>query len=251
MTVAEPDRPCPQGLSFGQDAHGYDASRPGYPAGTARWLLGEPSGPVQVVDLGAGTGLLTEQLVSDGHRVIAVDPSLAMLRQLRGRVPSVAVGARAEGLPLADESLDGVVAAQVWHWVEQRRGAAEVARVLRPGGLLGLVWYARDHRVDWIAEIDAVTRRPSWAGLTPRVGMAAPTLGADLVLDGRRSVEHPQRLDVGAFGRLAATWSWVRTAPDSERVLASVTRIARSVAGPDGILTVPQVCECFRCRRAG
>jgi SAM-dependent methyltransferase len=244
-----PDSTSPSAVSFGDDAQGYDANRPGYPAGTVRWLLGEPSASLEVVDLGAGTGLLTGQLVADGHRAIAVDPSLAMLRQLCARVPAPA--ARAEGLPIATETVDAVVAAQAWHWVEQRPGSAEVARVLRPAGVLGLVWYARDHRVDWIAEIDEVTRRPSWAGLTPRVGMPAPQLGPRLQLDGQRSVAHPQQLDVEGFCRLAATWSWVRTAPDREQLLAAVARIVRRVAGPRGSVSVPQVCECFRYRLAG
>jgi len=71
--------------SFGSVAAGYAALRPGYPADAVAFLLG--GAPARVLDLGAGTGLLTEVLLAAGHQVVAVDPSAEMLEQLRARLP--------------------------------------------------------------------------------------------------------------------------------------------------------------------
>lgn len=135
--------------SFGAVAADYAAMRPGYPADAVAFLLGTP--PRRVLDLGAGTGLLTEVVLRAGHEVLAVDPSAAMLAQLSARLPGVAteVGG-AESVPLADGSVDAVVAGQAAHWFEPAPAAAELRRVLRPGGVVGFLWNTRDERVPWV-----------------------------------------------------------------------------------------------------
>ena len=135
--------------SFGSVAADYATLRPGYPADVVPFLLGPV--PRRVLDLGAGTGLLTDQLVAAGHEVVAVDLSAEMLDQLRGRHPQVTaeVGG-AEALPLADASVDAVVAGQAAHWFTPAPAAAELRRVLRPGGVVGFVWNTRDERVPWV-----------------------------------------------------------------------------------------------------
>ena len=135
--------------SFGSVAAGYAALRPGYPADAVAFLLG--AAPVRVLDLGAGTGLLTDVLLAAGHQVVAVDPSAEMLEQLRARLPQVtaAVGG-AEGIPLPDSDVDAVVAGQAAHWFDPVPAADELRRVLRPGGTVGLVWNTRDERVPWV-----------------------------------------------------------------------------------------------------
>jgi SAM-dependent methyltransferase len=138
--------------SFGSVAADYAALRPGYPAAAVTALLGPA--PLRVADVGAGTGLLTEALLAAGHEVVAVDPAPPMLDQLRARLPAVAaqVGG-AEALPLADGDVDAVVAGQAAHWFEPAAAAAEMRRVLRPGGVVGLVWNTRDERVPWVAAL--------------------------------------------------------------------------------------------------
>jgi SAM-dependent methyltransferase len=138
--------------SFGSVAADYAALRPGYPDDAVRFLLGDV--PRRVLDLGAGTGLLTERLVAAGHEVVAVDPSAEMLGQLSARLPDVVVqlGA-AEQIPLPDGDVDAVVAGQAAHWFDPTRSAAEMRRVLRPGGVVGLIWNARDERVPWVAAL--------------------------------------------------------------------------------------------------
>jgi ubiquinone/menaquinone biosynthesis C-methylase UbiE len=138
--------------SFGSVAEVYERARPIYPDDAVRWLAG--TGPHDVVDLGAGTGKLTRSLVALGHRVTAVEPSVEMLEQLRSAVPdAVAVEGSAESIPLAEASADVVTAAQAFHWFDQLVALREIARVLRPGGRIALVWNARDDRVEWVAEL--------------------------------------------------------------------------------------------------
>lgn len=143
--------------SFGRVADVYEASRPSYPAAAVSWLVR----PEQrtVIDVGAGTGKLTRALVAAGHEVTAVDPSEEMLAVLRSHVPGAAtlVGT-GERLPVGDRAADALSYAQAWHWVDPQRASAEAARVLRPGGTLGLVWNLRDERVDWVRELGATMR---------------------------------------------------------------------------------------------
>jgi SAM-dependent methyltransferase len=154
--VAESDELKARGRSFGAVASGYAALRPTYPADAVEFLLGPDSSPRRVLDLGAGTGLLTEVVRDLGHEVLAVDPSAEMLAQLRDRLPGVrAVVGSAESLPTDDGSVDAVVAGQAAHWFEPEDAAREIRRVLRPGGVLGLIWNSRDERVPWVAALGA------------------------------------------------------------------------------------------------
>ncbi len=140
--------------SFGAVAADYAALRPSYPPDAVAFLLGDR--PRRVLDLGAGTGLLTDVLVAAGHEVLAVDPSAEMLGQLRARHPGVpARVGEAEDVPLPDASVDAVVAGQAAHWFDPEPAAAELRRVLRPGGVVGLVWNTRDETVPWVAALGA------------------------------------------------------------------------------------------------
>ena len=136
-------------MSFGAVAADYAALRPGYPADAVAFLLGDR--PRRVLDLGAGTGLLTDVLLAAGHEVVAVEPSEPMLAQLRARLPQVTTASGgAEAVPLPDADVDAVVAGQAAHWFDPVPAAAELRRVLRPGGVVGLVWNTRDQRVPWV-----------------------------------------------------------------------------------------------------
>jgi SAM-dependent methyltransferase len=139
-------------LSFGSVAAEYAALRPGYPADAVAFLVGD--GGRRVLDVGAGTGLLTEVVLDAGHDVTAVDPSPEMLAELVARLPAVtaAVGS-AEALPVDDASVDAVVAGQAAHWFDPAPAAREIRRVLRPGGVLGLIWNTRDERTPWVGAL--------------------------------------------------------------------------------------------------
>jgi ubiquinone/menaquinone biosynthesis C-methylase UbiE len=139
--------------AFEEAATVYEQSRPGYPAGAVKWLAEALDlGPGRrVVDLAAGTGKLTRDLMASGAQVIAVEPVAGMRRTLAATAPvgsasgSLAVvGALAQALPIGDGRLDAVTVAQGFHWFATDEALAEIHRVLRPGGRLGLIWNHRD-----------------------------------------------------------------------------------------------------------
>ena len=138
--------------SFGAVAEAYDRGRPAYPTEAVAWLTG---GEAKVVlELGAGTGKLTRQLVDAGHAVFATDPDEAMLEVLHERVPEVSAKvATAEDIPANDRSVDVVVVAQAFHWFDHEVALPEIARILKPGGHVALVWNSRDERIPWVRKM--------------------------------------------------------------------------------------------------
>ena len=157
-------------LSFGSQAAAYDRGRPSYPPAAIDWLLNPAvGGPVRdVLDLGAGTGKLTSRLVERDLNVVAVDPIAELLDVLRTTLPDTpALLGTAEQIPLPDNSVDAVLVAQAWHWFDPERAVAEVARVLRTGGRLGLLWNVRDERLGWVKEFGRIVGlEHDWANAT-------------------------------------------------------------------------------------
>jgi SAM-dependent methyltransferase len=154
---------------FGREAETYERVRPSYPADAVAWLAANLElGPGRtVLDLAAGTGKFTRLLVPFGATVLAAEPVDGMRRGFVAavtRVPMVA--AVAESLPIAPGSLDAVTAAQAFHWFDADRAFDEFARMLRPGGRVGLIWNARDRSSDWVDEVwsimDRVEKRAPW-----------------------------------------------------------------------------------------
>jgi SAM-dependent methyltransferase len=143
------------GQSFQDGGEHYDRVRPGYPADSADWLI--PAGASDAADIGAGTGNFTALLVERGPAVSAVDPSTDMLDQLRRTFPGViALEGTAEATGLADGAFDVVSVAQAWHWCDPRLASTELARILRPGGVLGLIWNQLDTSVPWVHRLSRI-----------------------------------------------------------------------------------------------
>ena len=140
------------GTSFGTAAGDYVKGRPGYPPDAVAWLLAGVTGAV--ADVGAGTGKLTAEIAAQGFDVMAIDPDAGMLEALAEALPAVprAVGT-GESLPLADGSVGALTFGQSWHWVDATAASAEAARVIAPGGVLGLIWNVRDESVEWVAAL--------------------------------------------------------------------------------------------------
>ena len=232
--------------SFARVADAYEQSRPGYPADAVLWLAGET--PCDVVDLGAGTGKLTRSLAALGHHVVAVEPLGEMLDRLRAAVPGVtAVAGSAESMPLPDGAADVVACAQAFHWFDQEAALAEIARVLRPGGRIALVWNVRDERVPWVSELsDAMVGR---TGVDR--GAAAPIEQSGLYGTVEHATfEHTQTVDRDALRALVLSRSYCAVLPEEERapILGRVDRLFDEHAR-DGLLTLPYVVECFRAER--
>ena len=141
--TGHPARDAQFGTAFGAVARDYERGRPGYPPEAIDAItrgLHLERGSV-VVDLAAGTGKLTRELIERFHRVIAIEPLVEMRARLARTTPRAeALEGTAEHLPLPDASANAVLVAQAFHWFDGRRALGEIARVLRPGGGLGLLW---------------------------------------------------------------------------------------------------------------
>ena len=154
---------------FGSGADAYERGRPSYPPDAVAWLLETLRiGPAtRLVDLAAGTGKLTRLLAPSGAWIVAVEPVEGM-RQVLGRTQPelAALAATAEALPIAAGSVDAVTVAQAFHWFDADAAFTELARVLRPGGRVGLIWNARDRSVAWVNNVwsimDRVEKRAPW-----------------------------------------------------------------------------------------
>jgi SAM-dependent methyltransferase len=218
-------------------ADAYERARPGYPAEAVAWLaqrLALGAGAT-VVDLGAGTGKLTRQLLATGARVIAVEPVADMRRVLADAVPEAEVLAgTAEAIPLPAGSVDALTAGQAAHWFRADEAVAELIRVLRPGGGIGFVWNVPDRDDPVHAAIDelvvphrergSISKRPDW--------------DAALVRSGFRPLEqwtcpHVHELPAADLPLLAASISFVGALPPAER--AGVLERTRSLTRDDRV----------------
>jgi SAM-dependent methyltransferase len=234
-------------LSFGGVADVYDRARPSYPAEAVDWLLGSPTAPLTVLELGAGTGKLTGILVEAGHRVVATDPSAGMLQVLRGQVPgAIAVAAPAEAIPIPSRSIDVVIAAQAFHWFDHARALPEIARVLRPGGTLALVWNSRDEGVPWVRKLGALIGGGDRGDLTALTNPAEDSAYFGPVVSEEfrfwQQVRRPDLLD------LVRSRSYVAVLPTAERddLLARVGTLYDDYGrGPDG-MRLPYLTQCHR-----
>lgn len=138
--------------SFGSNADAYERTRPLYPEEAVRWVVGDDAR--RILDLGAGTGKLTRSLVALGHDVIAVEPSSEMIGQLRLALPGVeALEGAAERIPILPGRVDVVTAGQAFHWFDAELALPEIARVLRPGGTIGLLWNLWDEASPLVARM--------------------------------------------------------------------------------------------------
>lgn len=233
--------------SFGSVAHDYAQYRPGYPDEAVRWLVG--TSPGRVLELGAGSGLLTKRLVDLGHEVVACEPAPGMLHHLPATAPGAKpVQSRAEAIPLPTSSVDVVVAAQSFHWFDPERALPEIARVLRPGGVLALVWNSGDRKVPWVKRVFDLIELEDAADLGDPVADCELFATSDA-----RVFRHWQPMGKQALIGFIASTSQAATMPDAERaaLLDEVGRLYDGYGrGPDGML-MPWRAYCYRARVSG
>lgn len=235
--------------AFALVAEEYERGRPGYPGEAIRWLLGEQ--PLDVVDLGAGTGKLTAALVAEGHRVVAVEPLAEMRAVLVRSVPQARVlSGTAERTGLESMSVDAVLAGAAFHWFDRSRALPEIARILRPPGVLGLLGNRFDTSVGWAEQLREILRRS-------RLGSAGHWPEREELLELFESVEehefgHAQTVDRGRLLDLAQSRSSIATLETDERqaVLERICSLwdeTPELRGSDAV-TLGYVTRALRCR---
>ena len=249
--ASTPER-ATRAYSFGLIAEDYDRYRPGPPIEAARWVLGEHR--QRVLDLGAGTGGLTRSLVSLAPDVIAVEPDPRMRGVLAQRSGgALVVGAVGERLPFADQSVDAVIASSSWHWMDPAIASAEVARVLRVGGVFGLLWSGPDRQVPWVSDLLPRRTQGSEDGSdhVRRHSMVLPQQLAFSDVE-TRIVRFNVPVDLDDLAGLSGTYSVVIVGGDAERDAAIEAVRERARAHPEvqeGQVELPMVCRCSRAVR--
>ncbi|MGF1663074.1 MAG: class I SAM-dependent methyltransferase [Kineosporiaceae bacterium] len=235
---------------FGSVAAAYAAHRPGYPGEAVAWALGGVAG--DVVDLAAGTGKLTEALTRcPGTAVTAVEPDPAMLDELRARFPDVrALEGAAEAVPLPDSGADAVLVGTAWHWFDPPRALAEIARVLRPGGVFALLSNGDDPDVEWVTGYRAAAAD----------GRAVASQSGDVELPQHPAFtpaerrlfrwEVPTTVDDLLATLATHSWALMSTPADRDSAFARIRAyLATRPETASGSFTLPLVCSVLRASR--
>lgn len=247
--------------SFGAAATAYAEHRPDYAQAAVRWALELAPGS-RVLDLGAGTGKLTETLLTLEADVVAVEPDLAMLAELGRALPGVrALRGSAEAIPLPDACVDAVLSGNAMHWFDMDVAGPEIARVLAPGGILGGLWNLMDDQVEWVAELARVSgpaaigprdTPASWRVQTAE--MHLPRSGGTGLFGSREQAEFPhgQRRTADSLIETFATKAAMLVMPTQEQQV-TLGRIRAFLASrPEsahGEFTLPMQTGALRARR--
>ncbi len=244
-----------QGYSAGGDD--YERARPTYPPPAVELLVRELAigAGSRVLDLAAGTGKLTRLLMPTGAALVAVEPLEAMRRHLGALQGAEVLEGRAEAIPLADACVDAVVVGTAFHWFSGEAALTEIARVLMPGGGLGLVWNNPDLEVDWVGEIwglvdskrrDAPRNRDlSWKQAFESAQPFEPLR--------HRRFSHHQQLGIDGLMARVRSIAFVASLPPHEHdeLLERVREIARSHPSLRGTerLELPYRTDVYWCRK--
>ncbi|ADD45926.1 class I SAM-dependent methyltransferase [Stackebrandtia nassauensis] len=248
----------PHALSFGQAADLYDAARPSYPAEALTSAFGET--PLDIVELGAGTGLLTRGLLAAGHRVTAVEPDDKMLDRLIASTQGLAGHhvATAEDIPLPDGCADAVTAGQAYHWFRPEIALPEIKRLLRPGGFFLAIWNIRDESVGWVSALSDIVGSSEAESLAIHLAAQLKAgelpfgpLFPDVELD---IVRHEKPLDADGLLRLVQSRSYYLTA-DADRKSELMNGVKRLMAEHEQLagretFAMPYATYAFRAKTA-
>jgi SAM-dependent methyltransferase len=238
------------------DPGDYEAARPSYPPDAVAWFVDHLriAPGRRVADVAAGTGKLTRLLAPTGADLVAVEPVPGM-RATFGRVlPAVPlVAGTAEAMPFSAAAFDAITVAQAWHWFDHERATAEMARVLRPGGRLGLVWNARDRSEPWVDGVwsimDRVEKKAPWRdheNWRDSATKAMPGFGGELHA---AEFRHVQTITPEGVVQRVASVSHVAVLPEGEReqVLDEVRHLLATHPAVRGLdrVEIPYRVDCF------
>lgn len=247
--------------SFAGDARQYADSRPPYPTAAVSWMVG--SAPNAVLDLGAGAGALTTALEAAGHCVVAADPSASMVAELVERRSVPAVRCATEQLPFRTSDFGAVTVATAFHWFDPERALPEIARVLRPAGVLALAWNSREESNGVGERLGRLLRAAQPAGLQGDWATGSVTAVTQSGLFGDlkyADFSFTHRLNRRAFEGLVASRSYVAVLAAAQRraLLDDVRRLfdeaataAAAGAASEPSVELPYRTQCWRAASRG
>jgi ubiquinone/menaquinone biosynthesis C-methylase UbiE len=246
------ERIHPGARSFSTAATVYERARPLFPAAAIDWLCTqlEITAETRVLDLAAGTGRLTRPLYARTRHIVAVEPVPEMREVLHRSLPAIEVlDGIAEELPLATASVGVVVVAQAFHWFDPEPALSEIARVLVPGGRLGVVWHAADTTDPVQQRFRALVERHRNDAPAHVTGTSARFLAQQQLFDAiaTTGIRDVHEYDAEGLAELALSTSHVARLPPEMR--AETLAEARAIAG-DGVVELPYVVELLAFRRA-
>lgn len=225
----------------------YNAARPRYPDEALDYftMVLNLDRHSHVLDLGAGTGIFTRQLVTRVGRVTAVEPSASMRQTFELESPGVEILEGSDSaIPVADSQVSAVFVAQAFHWFDAARALSEIHRVLTPGGGLGLIWNERDTAVEWIVDLN---RAMQWDRRQPYD--ADVDFGAIVATGPFRAVEksvfrHRDLLTHAQLRRRVLTTSYITLMERDElkTLLSDVDTVLAPLADP---VVVPYVANVY------
>jgi SAM-dependent methyltransferase len=235
---------------FGSQADAYQRGRPNYSDDAVDWMLAGVAPGARVLDLAAGTGKLTTQLLSRGYEVVAVEPVDEMRSELAAAAPDATVLAgAAESIPLPDCSVDAILIAQAFHWFDERAAMVEITRVVRRRGRLALIWNERDNSVPWMARLTNILhsnitlpydRDRDWSAIIDKPGTFTR-------VEHHRGTFHHMIDTETLLARVAST-SYIGAMSAEERA-PFLERTRSLVAGFPEPFAMPYVSDAFRCNR--
>jgi SAM-dependent methyltransferase len=241
----QPDDLASSGFSDGERYH---RARPDYPRDAVKFLVDSMGidDDAHVLDLAAGTGKFTEQLLPFCDTITAVEPTPGMRNFLSARLPTVKVlDGRDIDIPLEDASVDCVVVAQAFHWFDAPAALEEIHRVLVEGGRLGVLWNERDESVTWVAELGKVMHWPTRQPYPVGQDFTAVLASGPFVNIESRKFAHRQVLDHEGLVQRVLSTSYVAVMDDEEQ--SSVIREVKRVVDPlPAIFELPYVTDVYR-----
>lgn len=228
-----------RGMLFGSVAEQYDLYRPDPPASVAT-VLGDLRG-LDVLEVAAGTGKWTRLLIELGANVTVVEPDDDMRAVLVRRSPEAhTLKGAAEALPLADASFDALLVPSAWHWFVQPTAMNEMARVLRDGGALFVLWNGFRRDVPWLTPLVELRDRSDDDGKRPRGWAADLGIGGDFDVESQVELESTWTRSVDDVVSLFSTYSGMIIRSDDERrAVSDEVRQGFEAMAVDGVVELP------------
>jgi SAM-dependent methyltransferase len=240
------DRLHPRAREFSKAAGVYEGARPEFPVPAIDWLCEQLqiTTSTRLLDLAAGTGRSTRPLYEHTRAIVAVEPVAEMREVLRGVLPEIEVlDGTAERIPLPDASVDAVVVAQAFHWFDAGPALAEISRVLRPEGRLGLAWHSPDRSDPLQHAFRAIVEQNRQGAPIHLAHDADHYVGPDapLVKIAETEIRDVHVYDADRLVALALSTSHFAALEPAQQAVGE--REIRALVGPAGVVELPYAVE--------